>query len=70
MVQSLLFGAPTLPDGQPTLVWPIQPPGGGWDESWGFFESSDAGALLFQRLQQRLAEGAVVYPPDPLRAFV
>lgn len=69
MVQNLLFGAPPLPDGQPTLVWPIQPPGGGWAESWGCFENSEAGALLFQRLQQRLAEGAVVYPPDPLRAL-
>lgn len=41
----------------------------GWDQVVGGFLTSDAGQALTAFLQARLAAGAVVYPPRPLRAL-
>ena len=41
----------------------------GWDQVVGGFFTSDAGQALTAFLQARLAAGAVVYPPRPLRAL-
>jgi uracil-DNA glycosylase len=43
--------------------WPLAP---GWSEVVGDFFSSPAGAMLTQRIGQRLDQGAVIYPPQPL----
>ncbi len=46
--------------------WPVAP---GWQALVdGFFASPD-GIRLLAFLQQRLAAGAVIFPPDPLRAL-
>lgn len=41
----------------------------GWDRVVGDFFASDAGSSLTAFLQARLAAGAVIYPPRPLRAL-
>lgn len=46
--------------------WPVAP---GWRELTGAFWSSAEGRSLKDRLAERLAQGAVVYPPQPLRAL-
>lgn len=40
-----------------------------WQPLWKAFLRSDAARTLAQRLQQRLQQGAVIYPPQPLRAL-
>ena len=46
--------------------WPVA---AGWrDVVDAFFDASEGGELL-DFLKQRLADGAVVYPPQPLRAL-
>ena len=46
--------------------WPVAP---GWKAVADHFFHSDAGQKLIQFLRYRLAEGAVVFPPHPLRAL-
>jgi uracil-DNA glycosylase len=46
--------------------WPLAP---GWAEVVGGFLSSAAGLRLASFLRERLAAGAVIYPPRPLRAL-
>lgn len=46
--------------------WPVQP---GWADLVASFRASAQGQSLVRFLQQRLAAGAVVYPPQPLRAL-
>ncbi len=46
--------------------WPVQP---GWADLVASFWTSAQGQSLARFLQQRLAGGAVVYPPQPLRAL-
>ena len=41
----------------------------GWRETVEDFLASDAGQALSARLTQALAQGAVVYPPEPFRAL-
>ena len=41
----------------------------GWEKVVGEFFGSDAGHALTAFLQGRLADGAVIYPPRPLRAL-
>jgi uracil-DNA glycosylase len=43
--------------------WPLAP---GWREVVDGFFVTPAGAALTQRIRQRLDEGAVIYPPEPL----
>ena len=47
-------------------AWPVAP---GWDAVVAQFFESQAGRLLLAFLQQRLAAGASVFPPQPLRAL-
>lgn len=44
--------------------WPVAP---GWRPLVSDFFTSAEGSALTERLASRLAEGAVVYPPEPLR---
>jgi uracil-DNA glycosylase len=46
--------------------WSVAP---GWQAAVDSFFSSDIGASLLAFLTQRLADGAVVFPPQPLRAL-
>lgn len=46
--------------------WPVQP---GWQALVGAFWSSTPGQALTGFLQRRLDDGAVIYPPQPLRAL-
>lgn len=46
--------------------WPVQP---GWQPLLDRFWGDPVGRGLLAFLRQRLAEGAVVYPPQPLRAL-
>jgi len=46
--------------------WPVQP---GWAERVDTFWASAQGQSLIRFLRQRLADGAVIYPPRPLRAL-
>ena len=46
--------------------WPVAP---GWQALTDRFFASDAGLGLLRFLQQRLDAGAVVFPPQPLRAL-
>ncbi len=46
--------------------WPVAP---GWQPLVGNFFEGPAGCDLLQFLRQRLAAGAVVFPPQPLRAL-
>ena len=47
-------------------AWPVAP---GWQGLTGQFFESDTGRSLVAFLQQRLAAGASVFPPQPLRAL-
>lgn len=47
-------------------TWPVAP---GWRPLVNDFFASDAGRALLGFLQGRLAEGAVIFPPRPLRAL-
>lgn len=57
--------APRLSTADPS-DWPVQP---GWASLVADFWSSAEGRRLQQFLAQRLADGAVIYPPCPLRAL-
>lgn len=46
--------------------WPLAP---GWQDTVAGFLGSEAGQALAAFLRQRLADGAVIYPPRPLRAL-
>ncbi|MDD2920177.1 uracil-DNA glycosylase [Rhodoferax sp.] len=46
--------------------WPVAP---GWQGLVARFFASQAGSQLLGFLQQRLAAGATIYPPQPLRAL-
>ena len=46
--------------------WPVAP---GWQGETGVFFESAKGQSLLAFLRQRLAEGAVIFPPRPLRAL-
>jgi uracil-DNA glycosylase len=46
--------------------WPLAP---GWREPVAQFLASEAGRSLSGFLQERIAAGAVIYPPHPLRAL-
>ncbi len=46
--------------------WPVVP---GWQALVDGFFSSDAGRKLLAFLRERLAQGAVIFPPLPLRAL-
>ncbi|RYF67907.1 MAG: uracil-DNA glycosylase, partial [Comamonadaceae bacterium] len=46
--------------------WPVAP---GWQPLVDEFFGSDKGLALVDFLHQRLAEGAVIFPPQPLRAL-
>jgi uracil-DNA glycosylase len=41
----------------------------GWGEAWEAFSTSAQGLALLAFVAQRRAEGAMVYPPQPLRAL-
>ncbi|CAA9396434.1 MAG: Uracil-DNA glycosylase, family 1 [uncultured Ramlibacter sp.] len=65
-------GLPLLTDGPPRLLeW--EPDGlelaSGWEAVVRGFFGSEPGKALNQFLRQRLGEGAVIYPPRPLRAL-
>jgi uracil-DNA glycosylase len=45
------------------MSWPLAP---GWRAVVDDFFASSAGVALTQRIRQRLHEGAVIYPPQPL----
>ncbi|TXT35321.1 MAG: uracil-DNA glycosylase [Comamonadaceae bacterium] len=47
-------------------LWPVSP---SWQALVGRFFSSDSGRKLQLFLQKRLAEGVVIFPPQPLRAL-
>ena len=47
-------------------AWPVAP---GWQSLTDHFFSADAGKKLIEFLRGRLAAGAVVFPPQPLRAL-
>ena len=46
--------------------WPVAP---GWEALTDHFFAGDTGQKLINFLRARLAEGAVVFPPQPLRAL-
>lgn len=56
--QQLLSADPT--------AWPVAP---GWQNLVNDFFQSEGGSSLLQFLRQRLADGAVVFPPQPLHAL-
>ena len=47
-------------------AWPVAP---GWRAVTDGFFASEAGQKLLDFLRSRLAEGAVIFPPQPLRAL-
>ena len=55
----------SLQAAEPSL-WPVQP---GWQALTERFWASLDGQGLLRFLRERLAQGAVVYPPEPLRAL-
>ena len=57
--------APRLASADPS-DWPVRP---GWEDLVSGFWASPQGRGLQQFLEERLAQGAVVYPPHPLRAL-
>jgi uracil-DNA glycosylase len=72
MTQSDLFAetggagvAPALAVADPA-AWPVQP---GWQPLLERFWASAAGQGVIDFLRRRLAAGAVIYPPEPLRAL-
>ena len=69
MTQAGLFGAAPAADrllAWTPAQWPVAPD---WQALVSDFFSSPAGLGLGRRLTERLAAGAVVYPPQPLRAL-
>ena len=58
-------GVPCLQHIDPTQ-WPVHP---GWHEVLNTFFISPSGRQLLERLRQRWAAGATIYPPQPLRAL-
>ena len=69
MVQAGLFEAPTAVNRLTAWApaqWPVAPD---WQPLVEGFFASPTGQGLGQRLAARLAAGAVVYPPTPLRAL-
>jgi uracil-DNA glycosylase len=66
-MQDELFAATP---GNALLHWPPEPPADpAWGAQWAAFLASPAGQGLDAFLHQRLAEGATVFPADPLRAL-
>lgn len=64
-----LFDAPSTADRLTAWApaqWPVSPD---WQALVSGFFASTTGQSLRERLTQRLAAGAVVYPPQPLRAL-
>ncbi len=57
--------APRLTSAHPA-DWPAHPD---WQPLLNAFWASDAGQALRQQLQRQLNAGAVIYPPQPLRAL-
>lgn len=69
MTQAVLFDAPATAGRLTAWVpaqWSVAPD---WQPLVSSFFASPAGLALGQHLTQRLAAGAVVYPPQPLRAL-
>ena len=69
MAQDGLFGLPLPPDRLGAWAperWPVA---GDWQPQVSAFFDSPEGQALGQRLAARLAAGAVIYPPQPLRAL-
>jgi uracil-DNA glycosylase len=52
-------------------AWPpdVQALAADWRALWSAFAASAAGQALFQRVAARLAAGAPIYPPQPLRMW-
>lgn len=51
-------------------AWPPKPPADPhWQALWQAFLEEPSGAALGAFVRQRLAQGACIYPPEPLRAF-
>lgn len=70
-----LFALPATPTVDPSVPrllsadpanWPVHP---GWQHLLAGFWAGDTGHQLLSRLQRQLDAGAVVYPPQPLRAL-
>jgi uracil-DNA glycosylase len=64
-----MAGGAAVPDqltGADPSVWPVAP---GWQPLVDGFFASSTGQKLLQFLQHRLDEGAVIFPPRPLRAL-
>ena len=61
--------APAQPVALNLRVWPPdgQALAADWQALWSAFAASAAGQALFQRVGERLAAGARIYPPQPLR---
>lgn len=69
MAQAALFPAAAAADrlqGWTPGDWALAPD---WLPLWRRFLQSQAGQMLARRLQSELADGAVIYPPQPLRAL-
>ncbi|MES2363174.1 MAG: uracil-DNA glycosylase [Pseudomonadota bacterium] len=60
------MGAPDQLMAADTSAWPVAP---GWQGLVDSFFAGATGRKLLDFLSQRLAEGAVVFPPRPLRAL-
>ncbi len=58
-------GAPRLTSSSPRQ-WAVDP---SWDAVLASFWQGDVGRDLQARLEARLAQGALIYPPNPLRAL-
>ena len=70
-----LFGGGAIREAEaaPALTradWAHWPVADDWRKLLESFARSAAGESLVQRLQQRLDAGAVIYPPEPLRALM
>ena len=59
-------GAADQLQGADPLAWPVAP---GWQALTDQFFSGEAGQKLIEFFRSRLAGGAVVFPPQPLRAL-
>ncbi len=66
LFDDMASGAPARLSSANPADWPVQP---GWAEAVAAFWRSAAGQGLLGFLQQRLDQGAVIYPPAPLRAL-
>ncbi len=65
MTQHDFLGTPRLTAADPA-AWPVAPD---WQATVDAFWASDTGRGLRQFLEQRLEDGAVIFPPEPLRAL-